>query len=230
MAEISVVMGAVTRVLVIVGGGLSTVMVAYAGIMWMTSGGDPQGMSKARMALVGALAGLVMVGIGFIGPRVVHEVVIGPLGGVNLVVDVGLDCDLILREQLIFQRGASDAERMNVVIRAIQNTREGCEREVWDPFVDDKGYSIVVRRGAGSGTGACFGIPAPVGEQAEVGDLLVPRGLRQQNDFKLAARNTSGRDADNNIVVYWGNGSRRPTDSAGCWLYVSRLRVWGSNY
>ena len=82
MEEVSFIVGAVARVLVVIGGGLSTVMVGYAGIMWMTSAGDPQGMSKARMALLGALGGLVMVGVGFIVPRVVHEVVIGPLGGV----------------------------------------------------------------------------------------------------------------------------------------------------
>ena len=48
--------------------------------------------------------------------------------------------------------------------------------------------------------------------------------------MKKAARESSGRDADNNIIVYWGDGSRKPADGAGCWLYVARLRTWDSNY
>ena len=230
MAELSLVAGAVARLLVVVGGGLSTVMVAYAGIVWMSASGDPQNVSRARGALIGALGGLVVLGVGFLMPRVVDQVVVGPVGGVVLGTEAGVDCDQLLRDQLIFQRGASTADRMNVVIRNIQSRRRECSREVWDPYVDDIGYTVVIKKGTGSGTGACFSVPPEVGGDAVVGDLSVPRGLRIKNDLDLAARKGSGRDADNNIIVYWGNGSRRPNDSAGCWLYIARLRSWGSNY
>ena len=84
MDELSHVLAAVARLVVVLGGGLCTVMVAYAGIKWMTGAGDPQEMSKARMALLGALGGLVLVGVGFVGPRVVNEVVVKPVGGVSV--------------------------------------------------------------------------------------------------------------------------------------------------
>ena len=205
-------------------------MVGYVGILMMTGAGDPQNMARARMALVGALGGLVLVGVGFIMPRVVSEVVIGPVGGVTLGVEVGVDCDQVLRQQLVFQRGASTAARMNVVIRHIQHRRSECSEGFWDPEVDDKGYNLVVSPGTPAGTGACFTMPPPVGKGAKVGDQLVPRGLRIANDMNKAARESSGRDADNNIIVYWGDGGRKPSDAAGCWLYISRLRSWDSNY
>ena len=108
-------------------------------------------------------------------PRVVSEVVIGPVGGVTMGVEAGVDCDQVLRQQLVFQRGASTADRMNMVISNIQHRRGACSQEAWDPEVDDKGYTVVVSPGAPSGTGACFTTPPEVGKDAEVGDLLVPR-------------------------------------------------------
>ena len=62
---------------------------------------------QARLALMGAIAGLVIVGIAFIVPRIISQAVIEPVGGVALGSDVGLNCDSVLRSQLVFQRGAS---------------------------------------------------------------------------------------------------------------------------
>ena len=137
MEELATIMGNVARLLAIVGGGLSAVAVCYAGIMWMTASGDPNKMGQARMALMGAVGGLVIVGIAFIVPRIISQAVIEPVGGVSLQSDVGLDCDRVLRNQLIFQRGASTAAKMNVVIRQIQAQRDECTSESWDPTVND---------------------------------------------------------------------------------------------
>ena len=230
MSELGLLLGGVTRLLIIVGGGVCTIMVGYAGIMWMMSGGDPQGMAKAKMALLGALGGLVVVGLGFILPWIVSSTVVQPAGGVAFDIDVGVDCDAVLRGQLVFQRGASDAGRMNMVVREVQVKRVECAPVVWNPFVDDNGYSVVVGRGTPSMAGACFSTPPELGGEAKVGDLLVPRGLRRQNDLSLEARPNSGRDSENNIIVYWGDGVRRPSDEAACWLYVDRLGIWSSGY
>ena len=43
-------------------------------------------------------------------------------------------------------------------------------------------------------------------------------------------RSTSGRDSENNIIVYFGDERRRSYDGARCWLYASGIRVSGENY
>ena len=50
-------------------------------------------------------------------------------------------------------------------------------------------------------------------------------------------KNISGRDSDNNIIIYWtapltqyGEATSLPTDGAICWLYVSDLSAWSESY
>ena len=230
MEELISVMNNVARLVAVIGGGLSTICFCWAGIQWMTAAGDPQKVGQARTALMGAMGGLIIVGIAFIAPRVISQMIIEPVGGVDINTDVGTNCDQILRNQLVFQRGASTAENMNVVIRQIQSQRDSCAIETWDPKVVDHSGS-----GVGQPTGdddSCFGTSVADDAWAEegvVGDTRVPRGLRVQNDSEKAVRNSSGRDADNNIIVYWDK-DKRTTDDAKCWLYVDRLRVWDENY
>ena len=236
MEELSSVMNNVARLVAVIGGGLSTICFCYAGIQWMTASGDPQKMGQARMALMGAMGGLIIVGIAFIAPRVISQMIIEPVGGVDINTDVGTNCDQILKNQLVFQRGASTADNMNVVIRQIQAQRDSCALETWTPKVmdhDDAG----VKQPQGSEE-SCFGSDATVDntdagkkawERMAVGDTRVPRGLHEQNNVEKKIRKTSGRDSDNNILVYWDD-EKRPTDDAKCWLYVDRLRVWDENY
>ena len=241
MEELGSVMGSVARLVAMVGGGLSAIAVCYAGILWMTSGGDPQKAGQARLALMGAIAGLVIVGIAFIVPRIISQAVIEPVGGVALGSDVGLNCDAVLRSQMVFQRGASTEANMAVVIRQIQAQRQECPPDVWNPQVDDGGYQATaavpddpLTTGVDESrpaTDGCFGTgTGNQGVNAKIGASVVPRSLRDGNEDAGAVRNTSGRDSDNNIVVYWGNANFRPSDSAACWLYVSRLRTWSENY
>ena len=98
------------------------------------------------------------------------------------------------------------------------------------PFVDDSGYPVVLGRGVPNTAGACFNTSPQVGTLARVGGYQVPGGLRKKKDVKLAARSFSGRDAENNVIVYWGQGDRRPSDGSACWMYVSRARRWFSGY
>ena len=230
MEELASVMNNVARLVAVIGGGLSTICFCYAGIQWMTASGDPQKMGQARMALMGAMGGLIIVGIAFIAPRVISQMIIEPVGGVDINTDVGTNCDQILKNQLVFQRGASTADNMNVVIRQIQAQRDSCAVETWTPKVVDDDDSAV-KQPTGSEE-SCFGSTTIADDDwpdEVIGDTKVPRGLHDQNNAEKPVRKSSGRDSDNNILVYWDE-NKRPTDDAKCWIYVDRLRVWDENY
>ena len=233
MDDISNIMGNITRLLALVGGGLAAVAIAYAGIQWMTASGDPQKMAQVRMGVIGAVGGLILVGVAFIIPRVVSQLVVEPAGGVAFDWDVGFNCDQVLRDQLVVQRAASDADRMDALISQIQSQQEECSSETWNPKAKDV-FS--------HGTYACFGGqglavfgPLTSVSRLKVGSSFVPRGLRVKLTAGYSIRKTSGRDARNNIIVYWHEGrvatvETPPSDRSLCWLYVSRTGVWSENY
>ena len=229
MEELSSVIGNVARLVAMVAGGLSTLAFCYAGILWMMSSGDPQKTGQARLALIGALGGLVIVGIAFIVPRVISQAVIEPVGGVAISSDVGLNCDGVLRSQMIFQRGASTATNMAVVIRQIQAQRQECPPDVWDPTVIDMPATASAEMCWNQAAAAATGVASTDGANGKVGASQVPRGLRVGNADTGNVRALSGRDSDNNIIVYWSS-TNRPSDGAKCWLFVSRLRTWSENY
>ena len=63
----------------------------------------------------------------------------------------------------------------------------------------------------------------------------MPEGLARicghRRDKQYYPRTTSGRDSENNIIVYWADDvAERPSDAASCWLYFSRLRSWDENF
>ena len=86
-------------------GVISGIIVAYAGLMYATAAGDPQKVGIAKNAFIGAFIGLIIAGLAFIGPRIVTDLVIKPVGGIAVDTETGLNCDGILRNQLVFQRG-----------------------------------------------------------------------------------------------------------------------------
>ena len=224
----------VARLLAVVGGGISAIAFCYAGILWMTASGDPQKMGQARTAIFGAIGGLVIVGVAFMAPRIISEFVIEPAGGQVIGGDGGVSCDGILQAQLLVQRGASTATRMNQVIGQIQAQRDECPEDVWDPRVVDAFPAHTPAADittCWSGTPVAAGFAGTEGDDGKVGDTQVPRSLRIGNADTGLVRPTSGRDSDNNILVYWsGNAAERPTDSSTCWLYSNRIRTWDENY
>ena len=119
---------------------VSAVIVAFAGFQYATASGDPQKIGIAKSSFVGAFIGLVIASLAFIGPRIVTDMVIKPVGGVALDTQVGLNCDSVLRNQLIFQRGASTKDRMQVVISQIQAQQQECAKDVWKPVAIDIGF------------------------------------------------------------------------------------------
>ena len=223
---------------------VSGIVVAFAGYQYATSSGDPQKVQLAKGSFIGAFIGLIIASLAFIGPRIVTDMVIKPVGGVAMDTEVGLNCDNILRNQLIFQRGASTADRMNVVIAQIQSQQTECASDVWDPEVIDMGAATattgVVAPGTAPRLGQCYlsagGFTAGVADNAvgtiKIGDQSLPKSLlRSGAADKNHPRTTSGRDSENNIIVYWADSvAKRPSDAASCWLYYARLRAWHENF
>ena len=229
MEELSTIFGNVGILVAALAGGISLVMFGFAGIQYMTAQGDPQGMSRAKMSVIGAVVGLAIAGLAFVMPGIISRLIIEPAGGERIVADATTDCDQLLRNQLVFQRGASTAGRMNEVIRQIQAQRDDCVAELWDPEA--------VNLSNTPGTDSCFSADPPAYTTTlddKIGDLTIPRtlytGFDAAND---TVRPTSGRDSDNNIIVYWNdatNGGSPPADNASCWMFVSRLNNWDQNY
>ena len=204
MEELSTIFGNVGILVAALAGGISLVMFGFAGIQYMTAQGDPQGMSRAKMSVIGAVVGLAIAGLAFVMPGVISRLIIEPAGGERIVADSTTDCDQLLRNQLVFQRGASTFGRMNEVIRQIQAQRDDCVSELWNPAAMDLAATPTAND--------CFGTTAPGRDYAsplavKVGDLTVPRTLYGGFTTNDDVRHTSGRDSDNNIIVYWHNGT-----------------------
>ena len=235
MEELATIFNNVGMLVAALAGGISLVMFGFAGIQYMTAQGDPQGMSKAKMSVIGAVVGLAIAGLAFVMPGIISRLIVEPAGGQNVAGDsVGDNCDQLLRNQLVFQRGASTKGRMNEVIRQIQAQRDNCVSELWDPEVVD--------HPAPAATATCYTtttLPKYASPLAQkIGDLTVPRSLYTGFDtINDTVRGSSGRDSDNNIIVYWndgvagtGRGGISPADASECWLYVSRLNSWDESY
>ena len=212
----------VARVLALMGGLLAAVFVAWSGIQWITSSGDPQKIAQARTSLIGALAGLVVVGIAFLIPEVVSELVIEPAGGVAVRGEHGFDCDGLLRRQLVIQRGASNPWKMQGVVSHIQSTREECSVALWNPTVNKEPHVP-----AAGGRDRCYdGLGS-----THVGDVEIPAGLVLGTSPRLH----SFRDSANNILVYWTadvsdreGGRQLPSDGGVCWMYLDTVNSWVS--
>ena len=135
----------------------------------------------------------------------------------------GEECDQLLRNQLAYQTGATNAGRMQEVIRQIQVQRGECGTGAWRPTVDDANWT---------GVNGCWS----AGNQTErrnnpmVGNIPVPDGLFDGVDLTSQVRPRSGRDSENNVIVYWSHQPGQTTSAgAACWMYDSQLNVWDEN-
>ena len=208
------------RLVAILGILISTPLFAWAGYLWMTSMGDPNRAAAARNAFISVGIGLVIIGCAFIIPAVIGESVVAPAGGLVYERDSGVNCDGILREQLVANRQASDADRINFIIQRIQEKFEDCTDLFWTPRArEDSGH-----------IGSCFDNT----EKSSISGVTVPRGLKRGG---LSVSGQSGRDARNNVIVHWtvsfgvhGLLSGLPSDNAYCWMYVSATGSWVEGY
>ena len=204
------------RMAVIVGFLLAAPFFAYAGFLFMSSMGDPNRSAMARNSVISVCVGLAVIGLAYLVPMFVADAVIAPSGGTVYELERGVNCDGILRDQLVANRQASDAARIQFVITSIQTRFEDCNDTFWTPLVRAEGR-----------VGSCF-------EGADndlISGVRVPRGLLRGG--VIAAQ--SGRDDRNNIIVHWefspGEGrSGLPSDGSICWMYVSSLGSWVEGY
>ena len=227
MAELMSVFTNIGRLVAFGVGGVSIIVIAYAGFQYATASGDPQKVGQAKNAFIGAFIGMLIASLAFIGPRILTDVVIKPVGGVAMEQDVGLNCDGVLKNQLIFQRAASTPSRMNVVISQIQNNQNECASDIWSPEVLDPPENSQ----CWASTAADHPASGTDRDVQRVGEGDFPESLLTGSGATAKPRLSSGRDDENNVIVYWSSSSDdRPSDQASCWLYLSRLRVWHHNY
>ena len=201
----------------------SVPLFAWAGWMYMSSMGDPNRSASARNSVICICVGIVIIGCAFLIPGIVSDAVVEPVGGVTFDVESGVNCDRILRDQLVVNREASNGHRINFIIQQIQAKFDDCRKENWSPVAKTGGPFISDECFDGSDRDSIASVPIPAGL------------MRESEDFLSGA---SGRDAHNNIIVHWWTfpegaiSSVRglPSDSSVCWLYISSVGDWIEGY
>ena len=218
MDELVTLLNNIARFLAYGLGAASVIVFIYAGFVFMTAAGDPQKMSQARMVVFGAFVGLIVAGSAFMLPRIISQAIIEPSGGVAVASQGQVSCDELLKEQLVSQRGANNAARMQEVVGLIQDRAE-CSPEIWALKIDP---TAAFSHGVSNGGR---------GIQAAVGRVRVPSGLRLANIANAQVRGGSYRDTRGNILVRFGTDpGEAPADGAAAWLYVVRLGNWYSGF
>ena len=122
-------------------------------------------------------------------------------------------CDQVLMKHLVLPSQADTADDVNAVIQNIQGDRTECAGDIWDP----QAISTVDHREPGG----CFSNAVDAtGRFASIGSVRIPPGLRQKGNRAGSVKNTTGKDAVGNMIIYWGN--RKPGNGADCWLHVEK--------
>ena len=119
---------------------------------------------------------------------------------------------------------------MDVLVSQIQSQHGECAADVWSPDAVDlgSGGTPVVTVGNCYGTA---GVGVARSTNPLVGTQVVPDGLFAGPAATALTRVTSGRDSENNIIVYFADDlPQRPSDGASCWLYFARLKQWHANF
>ena len=121
---------------------------------------------------------------------------------------------------MILQRRATNPETMQEVIRQVQVQMDDCGQETWNPVVNTSETE----------DGQCFDDVSATNNR--VGGIAVPLGLRTNTPARGVQR-MSGRDSNNNIIIYFEletDPAKRPPGNALCWLYRSQRNWWDANY
>ena len=235
MEEISSVINNVARLILYAGGSVFTIAVCVAGFFYMTAFGDPQKQNVARGALVGAFVGIMIMGVSFLAPRVISNMVLEPAGLAGLAnVEAG-GCDGTLRKALVTHRSVGHGAQVNRMVATIHAQRAAdCGRDVWMPFVlvngaVPPGSSAALTTG---GFNANCGIQSTVATvpSADIGNTEIPMSLFYVARSRQVGNTTNpygsfARDAKGNILIQF-HGNFRPTNGAECWLYVAEAGYW----
>ena len=81
LEELSTIFNNVGILVAALADGISLIMSGFPGIQYMTAKGDPQGMSRAKMSVIGAVVGLAIAGLAFVMPGIISRLIIEPAGG-----------------------------------------------------------------------------------------------------------------------------------------------------
>ena len=200
------VLSLVARALVIFSGGMAAIFFAYAGFQWITSGGDPQKVAQARNSVIGAVVGLVLLGVALIIPEVISEAIIEPAGGIPVGSGHTPSCDAQLEVQLVLHPTASNPTNMDRVIDAIQATDSDCSVDLWAPAVEDTAVSSGDTHCGTSG--------------GSLGGFEVPKTLLHSG---TEVSRISKRDGQGNIIVLF---DALPSNNHACWMYVAGYKRW----
>ena len=209
---------------------LATPAFAYAGWLWISSMGDPSRSAAARNSVISVCVGVVVIGLSFIVPLALSDYVVAPSGGVEYQMEGGINCDQILRDQLVANTEISNANRIAYAVQRIQSTFEGCNAALWNP---------VVRRDTAGVGSACFDNSS----RNSVAGVEIPDSLFQRQwtgtGSGYSAASASGRDDRNNVIVHWTTATAGalysmdwglPSDGSACWLYISGISTWVEGY
>ena len=175
---------------------------------------------------MGAFIGLIITGAAFVLPRIISQAIIEPAGGVSIVTEGQVACDSLLEDQLVAQRGANSAARMNEVIRLIQNRQE-CSADIWNPSVLTTVAFVDVTEATGNYCYKATATDIDGGDPAAVGTVAVPLGLRVGRENGKSPVERAFRDESNNIVVYF---SGPPLRQLNLLAVHCSLRSWSRNY
>lgn len=240
MEEIASLFNSIGLILTAILGGVSVISLSVAALLYMSAHGDPQQVQRAKTAAIGAVIGLILGGLAWVLPGILSRAVIEPAGGQSLTASGGTTgCDQIFRSQLVNQRQINNKARMNELVAVIQNTRDECRRDTWRPVVVDLDSTADLNAATEDTKQSCIsgdGYTHNASETntwplANVANVQVPIGLRVGSDPDNVPRSTSGRDRDNNIMVYFQSKiaspeGNPPGDGAVCWLYLARAAAW----
>lgn len=197
----------------------------------MTAHGDPQQMAKARNAFLVGIGGLIIGGFAFGIPQILSETVLQPSGGQGFGVQEVGSCGDILKRELILQANANSGSRMNRVIR---QREDDCLSDNWDPVV--RGTDGIGASGVWDQDGARHRFidqANALGTSYTIDGISVPSTfVRPEQGVGGNTRQAPGpdstRDSNDNILVFF-QFTKRPTDLADCWMYLSRDRLWIAN-
>ena len=226
MQEIIGIFEGVGFLITLIGGVLAAVFFGISGILWMIAAGDPQKQSLARNAFIGTFIGLCVVGLASLIPGIISNLVIEPAGGVPVSRVSASDCDRHLQNQLKIQLTANNVARVQALIGRIQQQRESCSVELWNPRVLSSPLDTSNNATLGWKVwDACYDKQGSTLRVGSSGGEDVPVDLRRTNsDFPV---NYTRRSPSGNMVVYWRPVvGELPNNGASCWVYFKTRDVW----
>ena len=257
MSEVFQLGSGLITLAVYAGGVVVVLFIVYSGFLYATSGGESQRVAQARTSLFMCLLGLMIIGLAFIVPRVITESVVQPAGGVSLGMQDGIDCDAVLRSQILSQRSVDQASEVNVLIRLIQERYGQCDSHSWD--VEAEAPHLVISAEKEFSETNYFYADSGNNEKSCVGSLpggvSVPPGLLAVNHKSLEVDGTKVNQLNNGDpisvfvvggdsalslamtrsttgdIVVWFDRARSPWDGSICWIYHARYGLWvGQGY